>query len=114
MAELKRSPLQAESERQVPIIYKGTRLVTELRLDILVDAKVIVEVKAVDALHPVHVAQVITYLKLTGCPAGLLLNFNTVLLKHGLRRVDHPDRYLKQPERTGAPASSPELPPSTS
>jgi GxxExxY protein len=57
---------------------------------------VVVELKAVDALHPVHSAQVITYLKLTECPAGLLMNFNEVLLKNGLRRLDHPERYARK------------------
>jgi GxxExxY protein len=51
------------------------------------------ELKAVESLHPVHSAQVITYLKLTGCPAGLLLNFNATTLRAGLKRLDHPDRY---------------------
>ena len=51
--------------------------------------------KAVERLHSIYDAQVITYLKLTGHPAGLLMNFNEVLLKRGLRRLDHPDRYLR-------------------
>ena len=106
IAELRDKSLAVEHERPVPIFYKGRRVATDLRLDILVDAKVIVEVKAVEALHPIHVAQVITYLKLTGCPAGLVLNFNAILLKNGLRRVDHPDRYVrKQPTASDAPAS---------
>jgi len=55
-----------------------------------------VELKAVERLHPVHLAQVITYLKLTGCPAGLLMNFNSTTLKAGLKRLDHPDKYVKK------------------
>lgn len=100
IAELKAQSLQVESERHVPIVYKGTRLATDLRLDIMVEGNVIVEVKAVEALHPIHVAQVITYLKLTGCPAGLVLNFNSILLKNGLRRVDHPDRFQKKQQES--------------
>ena len=55
-----------------------------------------VELKAVENLHPVHQAQVITYLKLSGCPAGLLLNFNATTLLGGLKRLDHPERYAKK------------------
>jgi GxxExxY protein len=55
-----------------------------------------VELKAVERLHPIHLAQVITYLKLTGCPAGLLMNFNSTTLKAGLRRLDHPGLYVKK------------------
>jgi len=59
---------------------------------------VIVELKAVETIHPVHISQLITYLKLTGCPAGLIINFNVSALKSGVRRVDHPDRYTKGPK----------------
>lgn len=91
--ELRSHGLRAERERRVPIIYKGEQLDQILKIDLLVENRVVVEVKAVEKLAPVHEAQVITYLKLTGCPAGLLANFNSVLLRNGLRRLDHPDRY---------------------
>jgi GxxExxY protein len=55
-----------------------------------------VELKAVESIHPVHLAQVITYLKLTGCPAGLLMNFNTVSLRSGLRRLNHPELHQQK------------------
>ena len=55
---------------------------------------VVVELKAVERLHPIHLAQVITYLKISGCPAGLLMNFNSTTLRAGLRRLYHPDRYV--------------------
>lgn len=97
-AELIGSGLHFESERHVPIEYKGRRMRSALRIDVLVEACIVVELKAVDALHPIHQAQVITYLKLTGFPAGLLMNFNAVTLRAGLRRLDHPDRYLKKQE----------------
>jgi GxxExxY protein len=58
---------------------------------------VLVEVKAVSELAPIHNAQVITYLKLTGCPVGLLINFNSPLVTDGVRRLDHPDLYKKRP-----------------
>lgn len=56
---------------------------------------VLVEVKAVSELAPIHSAQVVTYLKLTGCPVGLLINFNSPLVTDGLRRLEHPDLYAK-------------------
>jgi len=95
--ELRACGLFVERERLVPIVYKGERLQAVLKVDLLVERCVVVEVKAVEQLAAVHEAQVITYLKLSGCPAGLLMNFNSVLLRNGLRRLDHPDRYaMKQ------------------
>lgn len=91
--ELKSANLEFTSDQHVPLEYKGRRLRGELRLDLLVGGCVVVELKAVEQIHPVYLAQVITYLKLTGCPAGLLLNFNNTSLKNGLRRLDHPDLY---------------------
>jgi GxxExxY protein len=80
---------QLRVERQVPVavVYKGAELDCQIRIDVLVESSVIVEVKAVEKLAPIHSAQVLTYLKLTGRRVGLLLNFNTVLLKHGMRRI---------------------------
>ena len=83
-----------ELERRVPIVYRGEAIRTKLRVDLIVDGRVVVEIKAVDRLHPVHQAQVITYLKLTGCPAGLLFNFNTTSIRQGLKRLDRPDIYV--------------------
>lgn len=91
--ELRSRGLRHDVEVRIPIAYKDRRLQSALKVDLLVEDCVIIEAKAVAALHPVHEAQVITYLKLTGCPAGLLMNFNQVLLKDGLRRLDHPARY---------------------
>jgi GxxExxY protein len=76
-----------EEQKPLPVIYKGTRLDCDFRLDFLVDRLVVVELKAVDALHPIHDAQVITYLKLAGCKLGLLLNFNVNLMRDGIRRI---------------------------
>lgn len=103
--EMRSAGLQVEADRRVKIQYKGQRLADVLRLDLLVGGVVIVELKAVDRLHSIHLAQVITYLKLTGCPAGLLLNFNATTLKNGLRRLEHPDRYQKKPSRASEPVS---------
>jgi GxxExxY protein len=94
--EMRRAGLRVDSERHVPLDYKGQRISSELKLDLLVEGCVVVELKAVEHLHPIHLAQVITYLKLTGCPAGLLINFNASTLRAGLRRLDHPDRYVKK------------------
>ena len=71
----------------VPVIYQGVRLDADLRLDLLVENKVIVEVKAVEALTSVHEAQLLTYLKLTGLRLGLLINFNVAKIRHGIRRM---------------------------
>lgn len=96
MIELRCSGLSAEMERSVPIHYRGERVRGDLKCDLLVDGRLIVEVKATERFHPVHQAQIITYLKLTGCPAGLLLNFNSTSLRSGLRRLDHPDIYAQK------------------
>ncbi len=71
----------------LPVVYDGTRLDAGLRLDMVVDDCVVVEIKAVEQLLPVHHPQVLTDLKLTGHRLGLLVNFNTPLIKHGIRRV---------------------------
>jgi GxxExxY protein len=97
--EVRGEHLCVESERHVPIEYKGQRIKCPLKLDLLVEGCVVVELKAVDHLHPVHLAQVITYLKLTGYPAGLLMNFNSTTLRAGLKRLDRPDRYAKKTDR---------------
>jgi GxxExxY protein len=94
--ELTLAGLEVSVEYRVPIEYRGQRVRDDLKVDLLIDGRVIVEIKAVDRLHPLHQAQVITYLKLTGCPAGLLLNFNTPSLRAGLKRLDHPDVYAEK------------------
>jgi GxxExxY protein len=78
-----------DSRRQVavPITYKGSELPCGVRLDLLVEECVIVEVKSAEKLTQIHCAQLLTYLKLTRYPVGLLLNFNVGLLKHGIRRI---------------------------
>ncbi|MCL6545306.1 MAG: GxxExxY protein [Bryobacteraceae bacterium] len=76
-------------ERQVmlPVLYKGVNVDCGFRIDLLVDREVVVEVKAVEALHPLHQAQLLTYLKIGGWRVGLLINFNTRVLKDGIRRM---------------------------
>jgi GxxExxY protein len=94
--ELRRGLLRVESERQIVLEYRGQRVRGGLRLDLLVNGCVVVEVKAVERLHPTHSAQVITYLKIGDYPAGLLMNFNSTTLRAGLRRLHHPDLYVKK------------------
>ena len=73
-------------ERPVPLEYKGIRLECGYRVDILVDHRLIVEVKLVEALAPIHYAQILTYLRLGGWRVGLLINYNVVVLKDGIHR----------------------------
>jgi GxxExxY protein len=92
-----------ENDVSIPVSYKGRRLRKHFEIDLLVENRLIVELKAVDGLHPVHQAQVMTYLRLTGHPAGLLVNFNQTTLLAGLKRLDHPDRYASKQARIGSP-----------
>ena len=88
--ELSLRGLPYERQRAVPVEYKGRRIGADFRIDLLVNDRVIVELKAVETLLPIHEAQVITYLRLTGKPFGLLINFNVPLLKDGIRRLLNP------------------------
>ena len=85
--ELKKAGLIVEREKMVPLFYEGVKLDQSYRLDLLVQEKVIVEIKAVESITAVHRAQLLSYLKLTGCPIGLLINFNVKLLKEGIGRM---------------------------
>jgi GxxExxY protein len=96
VVELAAKGLRVAREHRVPIEYRGQRVRADLRVDLLVDGRLVVEVKALERLHPVHLAQVITYLKLTGCPAGLILNFNATSMRAGVKRLDHPDIYAQK------------------
>jgi GxxExxY protein len=94
--ELAQRGLKVEQQKPLPVVYKDVKLDCGYRLDLLVEDAVIVEIKAVDRLAPIHKAQLLSYLKLTGCKVGLLLNFNVQVLKHGIRRVvsNFPDSAL--------------------
>ncbi|MFZ4454725.1 MAG: GxxExxY protein [Bacteroidales bacterium] len=85
--ELRKSGLKVEKEKPLPLVYKEVKLDIGYRLDLIVEDKVIVELKAVEAITDVHLAQVLTYLKLSGCKLGLLMNFNVLRLVEGLKRV---------------------------
>lgn len=84
--ELISAGLQVEKEKPLPIIYKEIKLDHGYRIDLLVENKVVIELKTVEALTDVHMAQVLTYLKFGHFKLGLLLNFNVMLLKDGLKR----------------------------
>jgi GxxExxY protein len=85
--ELVQSGLLVEKQKPLPLVYKEVKLDCGYRLDLLVEKKVIVEVKSVEALNDIFLAQVLTYLKLSNCKLGLLMNFNVVLLKDGIKRI---------------------------
>ena len=85
--ELEKAGIQAQRQVKLPITYDGIMLDAELRLDIWVERSLVVEIKAVEILIPVHHAQLLTYLKITKNRLGLLINFNVPLLKSGIKRV---------------------------
>jgi len=85
--ELDLRGMDYERQKDLPVEYKGVKLNCGYRLDIVVAGKLIVELKACDALKPIHEAQLLTYLKLTGLKIGLLINFNVPFLKMGIRRI---------------------------
>jgi GxxExxY protein len=81
--------LSLERQKALPVRYRGLHIDCGYRIDLLVEDLVIVELKAVERLSPVHEAQLLTYLRLSGYRVGLLMNFNTALLKHGIKRMVH-------------------------
>jgi GxxExxY protein len=86
IVELGQRELCYERQLALPITYKGHRIETGIRLDLVVEDQVVVELKAVEQLMPVHAAQLLTYLKLTGQRLGLLINFNVPIIKNGIHR----------------------------
>lgn len=84
--ELKTTGVNIQRQVPVPVIYKEIKLDCGYRIDLLVENSVIIELKTVDVFHPVHTAQVLSYLKFAKKPIGLLINFNVTLLKNGIKR----------------------------
>ena len=84
--ELAQLNLKVERQKGLPVIYRGIKLDCGYRIDFLVEDRVIVELKAVEKLEPIHEAQILSYLKLSNCEVGLLINFNVKLIKYGIRR----------------------------
>src|SRR3989304_9511334 len=84
--ELTLRGLQFERQKPIPVVYKDVKLECGYRIDLLVEGRIVVELKAVEALGPIHEASILTYLRLSGCSLGLLINFNVPVLKDGIRR----------------------------
>ena len=85
--ELVRENLKIERQKSLPINYRKIQLDCGYRIDLLVEEKVIVEIKAVERIELIHEAQLLSYLKLSGCKVGLVINFNVQILKQGIRRL---------------------------
>ena len=85
--ELCKTILEIERQKAIPLIYEEVKLECGYRSDLIANKKVIVEIKSVEALNDIHLAQVLTYLKLANCKVGLLINFNVLKLTDGLKRV---------------------------
>lgn len=85
--KLKKEGLYVEKQKPMPLSFEDVNLEVGYRIDILVEHKVVIELKSVEALNDIHLAQTLTYLKLGDFKLGLLINFNVALLKHGIRRV---------------------------
>jgi GxxExxY protein len=85
--ELQNRGLQIEKDKPVPLIYRDQKFDLGYKIDLLVEDKFIIEVEAVETLNDVHLANVRTYLKLSNCKLGMLINFNVALIKHGIKRV---------------------------
>ncbi|MEX6690388.1 GxxExxY protein [Danxiaibacter flavus] len=85
--EIMKTGLGVEKEKGLPLVYESVRLDIGYRIDLLVAGQIVVEIKAVEKLCDIHLAQILTYLKLSRCRIGLLLNFNEVSMKNGIKRV---------------------------
>lgn len=85
--ELQSAGISFERQVSLPLVYKGIRLDAGYRMDVVVGARLVIEIKAVERVLPLHEAQMLTYLKLSGMPVGLVMNFNASMLKEGLRRL---------------------------
>ena len=85
--KLRKEGLTVEKQKPMPLVFEEVKLEVGYRIDILVEHKVVIEIKSVDALNDVHRAQTLTYMRLGGFKLGLLINFNVSLMKHGIRRL---------------------------
>jgi len=85
--ELSQLGLKVEKQKALPLVYKEVKLEAGYRIDLIVENSIIIEIKAVDSLSDIHLAQILTYLKLSNCKLGLLVNFNVRHLKDGIKRV---------------------------
>jgi GxxExxY protein len=85
--ELQKSGLLIERHKPLPLIYEDIKLDIGYRVDLLIERKLIIELKSVETLNDIHFAQLLTYLKLSNCKLGLLINFNVTLIKNGIKRI---------------------------
>ncbi len=85
--ELSKTLLNIERQKAIPLIYEDVKMECGFRADLIADKKVIIEIKSVEALNDIHLAQVLTYLKLANCKVGLLINFNVLKLTNGIKRI---------------------------
>lgn len=85
--ELTKKGLNVEKQKPLPLVYEEVKLEIGYRIDLLVENKVIIEIKSVETLNDIHLAQILTYLKLSECKLGMLINFNVILIKNGIKRV---------------------------
>jgi len=85
--ELSNAGIKVEKQKALPLVYEEVKLDVGYRVDLMLEWKFIIEVKSVEALNDLHLAQILTYLKLSNCKLGLLINFNSVLFKNGVKRV---------------------------
>jgi GxxExxY protein len=85
--ELRKTGLFVERQKEMPLVYDRIKLDIGYRVDMILNKKVIIEIKAVEKLTNVHIAQLLTYLKLSGCKLGILINFNSDLIKKGIKRI---------------------------
>jgi len=109
--EVRQAGLAVATQWPIPLVYCGVHLEAGYRADMLVEDTVLVELKSVESLSPIHTAQMLTYLRLSGKPVGLLINFNVPVLKNGVKRILNPG---KAQDRTAGEVSSQEDTPSFS
>ncbi|MDP2302733.1 MAG: GxxExxY protein [Ignavibacteria bacterium] len=85
--EINKAGIIVEKQKALPLVYEEVKLDAGYRIDLLIESKLVVEVKSVEALNDLHLAQILTYLRLSNCKLGLLINFNNILFKDGVKRV---------------------------
>jgi GxxExxY protein len=85
--ELNKTGIEIQKQKALPLVYEEVKLDIGYRIDIIIENKLILEIKSVEALNDIHFAQLLTYLKLTNCKLGMLMNFNVALIKNGIKRV---------------------------
>jgi len=85
--ELRSRDLEVATQVALPVVYEGQKLEVGYRIDLIVQHRVVLEVKSVDSLHPIHQAQLLSYMRLSGIPVGLLINFNVLHLRDGIKRM---------------------------